>query len=201
MKFRMPFSPSPGDRSSLRWRNWRVAAYSSMIIFVMIGVVVASPTLYSIFCQVTGYGGTVGRAETQAEKILSREMTIRFDANTDPSLPWYFRPKQKTMRVKLGETKFAYYESHNEVDYATTGMAVFNVTPLKVGPYFKKIQCFCFNLQNLGPNQKADMPLQFFVDPALNEDPNMHDVQTITLSYTFFAQDEEREETETSNLE
>lgn len=156
------------------------------VIVAMVALVAASYPLYQLFCKVTGYGGTTSQSITVPEKIGSREFTIRFNADIAPELPWKFSPKQKTMRVKIGENALALYESENLSDKPITGMAVYNVTPNKVGKYFHKVQCFCFDEQVLQAKEYVEMPVSFYIDPALAEDDYMNDVKTITLSYTFF---------------
>jgi cytochrome c oxidase assembly protein subunit 11 len=152
----------------------------------MIGLAFASVPLYRIFCQKTGYGGTTQVAATLPDRVLNRRITIRFTSHVNPALPWSFVPLQKEVNVKAGEQAFAVYHVRNKSDTPITGMATYNVTPDKAGPYFQKIECFCFLEQTLAPNQSLDMPLLFFVDPKIDEDPNLKDVETITLSYTFF---------------
>ena len=117
---------------------------------------------------------------------MDKKIAIRFDANTNPKLPWKFKAAQTEMKVKLGEQTLAFYEAQNLGGVAVTGTAVFNVTPLKAGPYFSKIECFCFTEQTLTAGQRVDMPVQFFVDPEILSDPDTKDVNTITLSYTFY---------------
>lgn len=173
----------------VRRRNRRTALAGAGIVAVMVGLVAVSPTLYEVFCQVTGYGGTTQRTDGGADVVLDRVITVRFDANVDPSLPWMFRPKQKEVVIRVGESGMAFYESRNMADHPVTGIATFNVTPLKAGLYFQKIHCFCFDEQTLAPGERVDMPVQFFVDPEIAGDSNLDDVQTITLSYTVFAQE------------
>lgn len=159
----------------------------------MVGLSFASVPLYRLFCQVTGYGGTpqTGDSVKLAEKTSDRTITIRFDANANPKLPWKFRPVQKEMTVRLGEQALAFYEAENISDVRTSGQATYNVTPFKAGPYFNKIDCFCFDEQPLAPGQTVSMPVQFFVDPEIFDDPTTREVKTITLSYTFFKMDGE----------
>lgn len=171
---------------TLRRRNLVILSSLFGLVFGMIGLAYASVPLYSLFCSVTGFGGTTQRASAAAAKTLDRKVTIRFNADTNMALPWAFRPEQKDMVLKLGETGLAAYRAENKSDKPTVGTAVYNVTPAKVGQYFNKIECFCFSEQVLQAGQAVDMPVAFFVDPALNDDPNMEDVTTITLSYTFF---------------
>jgi len=170
----------------LRRRNLVILSSLFGLVFGMIGLAYASVPLYSLFCSVTGFGGTTQRASAAAAKTVDRKVTIRFNADTNMALPWSFRPERKDMVLKLGETGLAAYRAENKSDKPTVGTAVYNVTPDKVGQYFNKIECFCFTEQVLQPGQSVDMPVAFFVDPAMNDDPNMWDVTTITLSYTFF---------------
>lgn len=167
-------------------RNRRLALISASVAIGMVGLAYASVPLYRMFCQVTGFGGTPLRAERAPDSTAERTIVVRFNADIDQSLPWTFRPVQREIRVKLGEDTLAFYTAVNRSGAPTTGNAMFNVTPDKAGPYFNKIDCFCFKEQTLAPGQSADMPVNFFVDPALTKDVNMDDVKTITLSYTFF---------------
>ncbi len=166
--------------------NGRLAMGLGVMVCGMVGLSFAAVPLYELFCQVTGYGGTTQVSEAMPDEILEREMKIRFDANVSPDLPWAFKPDQRQVSVKLGEPTLIFYVATNEAEVATAGTATFNVTPQKAGQYFNKVQCFCFTEQLLNPGQRMDMGVSFFVDPALAEDPNMAEVKTITLSYTFF---------------
>jgi cytochrome c oxidase assembly protein subunit 11 len=170
-------------------RNRKVAVLSAGIVVVMIGLAYASVPLYRLFCQVTGFAGTTQRAESAPDKAIDRMMTIRFDSNVAGSLPWVFEPAQRSMDVKVGVENFAYYRATNTSSHELTGTAVFNVTPDIAGAYFNKIQCFCFTEQTLKPGQTVDMPVSFFVDPAIAEDHGFDNVSTITLSYTFYPVD------------
>jgi cytochrome c oxidase assembly protein subunit 11 len=167
-------------------RNRRVATLSALFVAGMVGLAYASVPLYSMFCKATGFGGTPQRAEAAPEKAIERRMTIRFDANTAPSLPWLFEPVQRSLEVKVGEENFAYYRATNKSDHTVTGTAVFNVTPDTTGAYFNKIQCFCFTKQTLKAGESIELPVSFFVDPAIVEDHGLDKVNTITLSYTFY---------------
>ena len=167
-------------------RNLRVVLLLGGLVAGMTGLVAASVPLYRLFCQVTGYGGTTQRAAEASAIVADRTMTVRFNADVNGGLPWSFQPAQREMRLAIGETGLAFYRARNLSARAITGTATFNVTPDKAGRYFSKIDCFCFTEQRLGPGATADMPVTFFVDPALLDDPNMADVRTITLSYTFF---------------
>ena len=172
-------------------RNLRVVLLLGGLVAGMTGLVAASVPLYRLFCQVTGYGGTTQRAAEASAIVADRTMTVRFNADVNGGLPWSFQPVQREMRLAIGETGLAFYRARNLSARAITGTATFNVTPQKAGRYFSKIDCFCFTEQRLGPGATADMPVTFFVDPALLDDPNMADVRTITLSYTFFRSPDE----------
>jgi cytochrome c oxidase assembly protein subunit 11 len=170
-------------------RNRKVATISAGVVVAMIGLAYASVPLYSLFCQVTGFGGTTQRAETAPDKPIDRVMTVRFDANVAGSLPWVFEPVQRSLEVKVGVENFAHYRATNTSSEELTGTAVFNVTPDIAGAYFNKIQCFCFTKQTLTPGQSVDMPVSFFIDPAIADDRGLDKVTTITLSYTFYPAD------------
>jgi cytochrome c oxidase assembly protein subunit 11 len=152
----------------------------------MLGLTAASVPLYRLFCAVTGYAGTTQVAEALPAEALAQTIKVRFNADVDPALPWSFRPEQREVEVHIGEQHLAFFHAHNRSDRPIVGQAVYNVTPFKAGPYFDKIACFCFNEQRLEPGQEVDMPVSFFVDPAILDDPNTRDLTTITLSYTFF---------------
>jgi cytochrome c oxidase assembly protein subunit 11 len=154
-------------------------------IAAMLTLTAYSPTLYRLFCEVTGYNGTTQRSGQLPSQTAERVITIRFTAETQASLPWRFAPVEREIKVKVGEQRLAHYVAENTSGETVTGMAIFNVAPLKAGQYFDKIACFCFDEQTLGPRQRADMPVSFFVDPKILADRNLDDVHTITLSYTF----------------
>lgn len=145
-----------------------------------------SVSLYEWFCRVTGYGGTTQVAEAAANEVLDRTITVRFNADTNPALPWSFRPAQRAVEVRVGEASVAHYRADSVSDAPSSGTATYNVTPMKAGKYFVKIQCFCFTEQTLASGEGVDMPVQFYIDPRIAEDRDMDDVSTITLSYTFF---------------
>ena len=155
----------------------------------MVGLAYASVPLYSMFCKATGFGGTTQRADAAPETATDKFITIRFDANTAGSLGWNFHPVQSVMKVKIGEQNMAHYSATNTADKVLTGSAIFNVTPAEAGAYFNKIQCFCFTEQTLKPGETADLPVDFFVDPAILDDPDSKSISEITLSYTFFPVD------------
>ena len=169
-----------------RRRHRRLALCLVAGVAAMIGLTYASVPFYRLFCQVTGFGGYTQRADHAPEKAVERMVTVRFNADVNGGLPWLFQPVQREVRVHVGETALAYFRAQNLASRRVAGQATFNVTPDKVGIYFTKIQCFCFNEQTLEPGQMVEMPVTFFVDPALAGDPKMADVTTITLSYTFF---------------
>lgn len=152
----------------------------------MVALSFAAVPLYRVFCQVTGYGGTTQRASHGADTVLDRTIAIRFNADVNSELPWSFRPERRSVEVKVGETRLATFHAQNLSGETITGSAVYNVTPDKAGKYFVKIQCFCFTQQVLRPHESADLPVSFYVDPAIARDPDLDDVSTITLSYTFF---------------
>jgi cytochrome c oxidase assembly protein subunit 11 len=146
----------------------------------------ASVPLYRIFCQVTGYGGTTQVANHMPSRIADRPMTIRFNADTHRDLPWKFETEQTSITLKPGESGLAFYRATNTSDKPVTGIATYNVTPLKAGLYFNKLECFCFFNQVLHPGETMHLPVTFFIDPSLADDPLLKGVDTITLSYTFF---------------
>lgn len=156
----------------------------------MVGGSYAAVPLYRIFCQVTGFGGTTNVAERPSAQISKRVMTIRFDATVN-GVPWAFQPVKRSIETHVGENTLAFYRAENHGSTPVTGSATFNVTPLKAGQYFSKVECFCFTEQRLEPGQSVDMPVSFFVDPAIEQDRNLDDVTTITLSYTFYPVEEE----------
>jgi cytochrome c oxidase assembly protein Cox11 len=169
-----------------RRRNFRVVGPAIAVIGIMLGVVAYSPTLYRLFCAATGFGGTTQRVDSDMGTVSGRVITVRFDSNVAPGLAWRFEPVQREVKVRLGEQQLVSFTAENLTDRAIVGHATFNVTPQTTGIYFNKIQCFCFDEERLNAHQKVDMPVVFFVDPALATDPETRDVDTITLSYTFF---------------
>jgi len=173
------------DRDALRRRNRRTATFAFGTVVGMVGLSFAAVPLYDLFCRVTGYGGTpqIGQA---APGATDRTITVRFAATTQPNLPWRFQAEQPAMTIRLGEEGLAFYSAQNRAEAPVTGVSVYNVTPEKVGRYFHKVACFCFDEQTLTPGQRVDMPVSFWVDPRIAEDPNTRDITTITLSYTFF---------------
>lgn len=175
----------PSDR--LRHRQLTVAIACCAFVVSMVGMAYAAVPLYQMFCQATGFGGVTMRAENAPGRVLDRTIEVRFDANVGPGLSWKFKPTQRTIRVRLGEEVRITYEVENLSDKATAGTANFNVSPTLTGSYFNKIECFCFTEQVLEPHQKLEMPVVFFVDPSLVDDPDVQNAPSIVLSYTFFA--------------
>lgn len=169
--------------------NRIVAAGCVAFLASMVGMAYASAPFYRVFCQLTGYGGTTRRVEQVSNTMLDRDISIRFDANTN-GVPWEFEPKQRSMSIKIGETVQAEFRAKNLFGTATRGRATFNVTPELAGSYFNKVQCFCFTDTVLKPGESLDMPVVFYVDPDIVKDPDLKDIRTITLSYTFFPLDE-----------
>lgn len=152
----------------------------------MLGLVAASVPLYRLFCQVTGYAGTPRVVAGNSDVASNTRVTVRFDTNVMPDMPWRFKAEATSMSVRLGETTLALFTAENTSKEPLVGTAVFNVTPLKAARYVDKIQCFCFTQQRLEPGQKAEMPVSFFIDPAILKDQDTFDVRTLTLSYTFY---------------
>jgi cytochrome c oxidase assembly protein subunit 11 len=156
------------------------------VVAGMVGMSFAAVPLYRMFCAATGYGGTPQIGPAVSASVSEQTVTVRFNADTNPGLPWAFRPEQKQVTLKLGEEQVAFYQARNEAAVPVTGIAIYNVTPEKAAIYFHKTACFCFNQQTLAPGQQMQFPVSFWVDPAIATDPSTRDVTTITLSYTFF---------------
>lgn len=171
-------------------RNRRTAFLASGIIVGMAALTAASVPLYDLFCRVTGFGGTTQVAAAAPDAVSDQTIRISFNADRDPDLPWRFQPMQRRLEVKIGENHLAFYEAENRSDRPIVGRAVYNVTPHKVGGYFAKVHCFCFEEQLLLPGERIEMPVSFFVDPAILDDASTKDVREITLSYTFFIDEE-----------
>lgn len=178
-----------GNQSGKLSKNARTAMTVSGVVFFMIGASFAAVPLYDAFCRVTGWGGTTQRADAAPTQTLSRKVTVQFDATVGRGLGWRFTPQEPSQTLNVGETGLVFYEAENITDKPVVGRATFNVSPAKAGLYFSKIECFCFTEQLLQPGESMLMPVTYFVDPMLANDVNMDDVQTITLSYTFFPWD------------
>jgi cytochrome c oxidase assembly protein subunit 11 len=166
-------------------RNGRVALICGVAFFGMIGAAYAAVPLYKLFCQATGFDGTVRKAEVAPSKILDRKVTIRFDANIR-DLPWKFQTLQASQNIRIGDTGLAFFKVTNPTDKPQTGRALYNVVPESAGPYFQKLECFCFSNQTIQPHQTVEFPVVYFVDPQFVDDPETKGKDEITLSYTFF---------------
>lgn len=170
--------------------NNRVAVIVVAVVLGMIGLTFASVPLYRLFCQVTGYDGTPYiDPNGKADRVLDREVLVRFNADVDEGMPWTFKPETRSVKMKIGEKALVSFYARNETSKPIEGTAIFNVLPETVGPYFHKTQCFCFGRQLLEGHAEAHMPVQFFIDPKIADDPDLKDLKTITLSYTFFKAD------------
>jgi cytochrome c oxidase assembly protein subunit 11 len=169
-----------------RASDYAIAAACGVFVAAMVGAAYAAVPLYTWFCRTTGFGGTPQIVSAASGEISDRRLTVRFDANMGPGLPWRFEPERTSIDLRLGEVVTVYYTVTNLSDRATDGQAAYNVTPTTVGGYFDKINCFCFTEQHLAPGEKREMAVVFYVDPALAKDADEDDLNTITLSYTFF---------------
>jgi cytochrome c oxidase assembly protein subunit 11 len=167
-------------------KNRRLALIAGSGAATMLGLAYASAPLYSLFCQVTGFGGTTQKAEKAPDTVSDVAVTVRFDANTDSGLPWRFHAKEQVQTIKVGEVGMAAYIAENLSGAETTGTAVFNVTPPEAGIFFNKIACFCFTEQKLKPGETVEMPVQYFIDPAMLADANSKGIREIVLSYSFY---------------
>jgi cytochrome c oxidase assembly protein subunit 11 len=176
----------------MRRANRVVAAVCLAFFGGMVGAAYASVPLYKLFCQFTGYGGTTQRTDQYSTRILDRDITVRFDTNTSGGLPWDFAPVKRDVTMKIGETVEARFRATNLFGTPTAGRATFNVTPEIAGAYFNKVECFCFTDTTLKPGETLDMPVVFYIDPAIVDAPELKDIRTITLSYTFFAAEPEK---------
>ena len=174
------------DRNDLARRNRKLAVTCVSVFAMMIGAAYASVPLYDLFCRVTGFGGTTQVAEAESEVVIDRKITVRFDGNVNPALPWDFGPEQRTVTLKMGETAQLAYVATNVGTATTVGTSTFNVSPPTAGAYFNKLDCFCFTEQVLESGESVEMPVVFFVDPEMDKDPELKSVKEITLSYTFF---------------
>jgi cytochrome c oxidase assembly protein subunit 11 len=174
------------DEKKLERRKATTAIIAVTVVAGMVGLAFGSAPLYRLVCKQLGIGGTT-QVATEAPKAISQEpVTVRFDSNTDPQLPWEFKPEQKSVTLKFGETATIKYRAKNLSDRTIVGTATFNVTPEKVGIYFNKLACFCFQETTLKPGEEVELPVTFFVDPDLLQDEYANEVRTLTLSYTFF---------------
>jgi cytochrome c oxidase assembly protein subunit 11 len=167
-------------------RMRRTAIIASAVVAGMTGMAFAAVPLYDAFCKVTGYGGTTQEAAAAPAQILDQRINVRFDANVSPDLPVEFAPKQREESLRIGETGLAFYRVRNTSDAPVVARATYNVTPHVAGQYFAKLECFCFTDRVIAPGEEADLPVVFFVDPEIVSDPDTREIDTLTLSYTFF---------------
>jgi len=167
-------------------RNQVTVLSCAAVVVGMVGMSYAAVPLYYAFCRATGYGGTPNRADKAPDVVLDRLITVRFDTNVDPALPWSFEPVDRSVKVKVGENKLVFFRAENHSDKPVIGHATFNVQPDNAARYFSKIQCFCFTEQRLEAGQQVEMPVSFFVAPEILKDRNDDSVSEITLSYTFY---------------
>ncbi len=172
--------------TSLAQKNRAVGLRAALFGLAMLALAFAAVPLYRVFCQVTGFGGTTMKAEGPAPGAVAGQIGVRFDANISPTLPWKFEPEQATVRIHPGAKSTIYYKASNYTARRTVGTATFNVTPEIAGKYFSKIECFCFTEQVLRGGESVRMPVVFYVDPKLREDPDTRHIDEITLSYTFY---------------
>lgn len=179
--------------SSQAQRQIRIAVAAASVAVLMVGAAYAAVPLYRVFCQVTGYGGTPRTGPLAAlpsaadvKAAAGHTIRVRFDGNVRDHLPWNFKPSQEPMDVKIGEQNIAYFHAHSNAATATTGSATFNISPPSTARYFVKLQCFCFSEQTLKPGESVEMPVVFFVDPAILDDENARSFDEITLSYSFY---------------
>ncbi len=163
----------------------KTAAKAAGVVLVMGALAWAAIPMYNWFCSVTGYGGTTREAATGAQSVLDKTIKIRFDASLERDMPWQFKPVQREMELRIGETGLAFYEAYNPTDRVVAGTASYNVAPFSAGSFFTKIDCFCFEQQVLQPGERVTMPVTFYVDPEIVEDTEAKYAKAITLSYTF----------------
>jgi cytochrome c oxidase assembly protein subunit 11 len=178
--------PAPTHGKRRLRRDALIAAACGVLVAAMVGASFAAIPLYKIFCQVTGFAGTTQVARIAPKHELARELTIRFDSNVAPGLPWKFEPEQNSIRLHIGEVATVHYKVINEAARTITAQASYNVTPTTVGAYFDKINCFCFTEQTLKPGETREMTVVFYVDPKIVNDRDQDPLNTITLSYTFY---------------
>jgi cytochrome c oxidase assembly protein subunit 11 len=178
--------PKATPRAAVNRRHQAVALSCAVFVMAMVGAAYAAVPLYSWFCRTTGFGGTPLVAEKAPDAPIAREITVRFDGNVADGLPWQFGPDKPSIRIHIGETKLFHYTAKSFGFADSEGIAAYNISPPEAAQYFNKLQCFCFTNQKLSPGEKLDMPVVFFIDPAIDKDPEFRSLDTITLSYTFF---------------
>jgi cytochrome c oxidase assembly protein subunit 11 len=174
------------EGKALARRHARVALACGVFVASMVGMAYAAVPLYDWFCRTTGFGGTPLIASAAPTKIYDRTIRVTFDANVAAGLAWSFAPETRSVNVKVGETKLVHYTAQSGGREASTGTATYNVSPPQAGAYFNKMQCFCFTEQSLAAGERLEMPVAFFIDPAIMKDPELRSLKEITLSYTFF---------------
>jgi cytochrome c oxidase assembly protein subunit 11 len=179
-------APAQNDRSRHLRRDALIAACCGMFVAGMVGAAYAAVPLYNWFCRTTGFAGTTQVAHQAPDRILGRKMTIRFDSNVTPGLPWKFVPEQNTVDVRIGEVTTVHYKVINQAARTITAQASYNVSPPQIGAYFAKINCFCFTQQTMKPGETREMAVVFYVDPKIGQDHDQDYLNTITLSYTFY---------------
>lgn len=178
---------SPSSEASARDKGVRKTVIQAVaLVAVMAGLSFAAVPFYDLICRVTGFSGTTQRAASAPESATDTIVTVRFDASVGDHFPWEFKPVERSIKVKVGESTMAFYRATNPTDRPITGTATFNVAPFDMGGYFSKIDCFCFTEQTLQPGETVDMPVTFFLDPEMLEDPETRGLRTVTLSYTFY---------------
>jgi cytochrome c oxidase assembly protein subunit 11 len=187
-------SPHGQTRPTARKNDARVVFYCLGIVATMTGAAFAAVPLYDLFCRVTGFGGTTQRAETAPAQILDQTISVRLDANVANGLPWAFTPEAREVRLRVGESGLMIYVARNDGSAANSGTASFNVTPPVAGQYFVKVECFCFTEQELQSGESMDMPVAFYVDPEIVNDPDLQTLPEITLSYTFFPDEDGKDD-------
>ncbi|MGR3460722.1 MAG: cytochrome c oxidase assembly protein [Roseovarius sp.] len=156
------------------------------VVVLMGGLAWASVPFYNWFCRVTGFGGVTGVAEAGSDTVLDQTIKVRFDASTERGMPWEFKPVEREMELRIGETGLAFFDAYNPTDRPVAGQASYNVAPYEAGGFFTKIDCFCFTEQVLQPGERVQMPVTFYVDPAIVDDREGQYIHTITLGYTFY---------------
>ncbi len=177
------------NNQNIHDKNTKILLTVFGVVFFMVGLAFASVPLYNLFCRVTGFGGTTQLSTQLPDTILDRKMTVNFTTSVNRRLPWDFEAENSSLTLNIGQDALVNFIAKNTSNTPVAGTAVYNVTPLKVGKYFHKTQCFCFDHQILQPNEKMNMPVVFYIDPAIANDPNLEDVTTITLSYNYFKSD------------
>jgi cytochrome c oxidase assembly protein subunit 11 len=175
--------------NDINQKNRRTGLFVLGIVVGMIALTASSVKLYELYCRMTGFGGQAFQAEDKPDIVLNREVKIRFNTDVNSNLPWDFKADQAPVTVKLGQEAAISYSALNEGKMAAAGTAIYNVDPPAAGKYFHKTQCFCFDYQLIAPNETAHFPVVFYVDPALDKDPQLKDLKSITLSYSFFKAD------------